>query len=103
MTSRACCKVTGQRYRWDAAAGCRTEVAATNGTHLCAEMTYDAPDDGGDYCTYLAAQSCHQRPDGAFLDVIVATSYWKPAELGPGWQECASGLQEQVSAAPVCP
>ena len=98
-TSTACCPMKGEHFYWDATATCKKQVATASGTVLCVATTY--PAESG--CGFSDVQTCLSEPSTSGLEVILAGTYWKPSDAGPGWSKCDATLYQAVMTAKNCP
>jgi hypothetical protein len=72
-------------------------------TATCALMDF-APAPGGlDPCSYTPAPSCFRHNGTNNVEIVLATDYWKPSQIGAGWEACTDDFQAMISDAADCP
>jgi hypothetical protein len=90
-----CCQVHGKYWLLQQNPACKLELPTVQSVVLC--IVHSSPT-----CTSFPAETCHARVTSEGTEVLMATEYWKPEQIGPEWSECTSELREKLDAAAFC-
>jgi hypothetical protein len=102
-TAQVCCPVKGAHYRWNSAKNCRSVLPLGGEVATCALMDFSAPPGNTDPCSYTPAPRCFRFNGTNNLEVIVSADYWKPSQIGLGWELCTDDFEATITAAADCP
>lgn len=102
-TPLACCPVKGAHYRWDTTKKCRRSLPIGGEVATCALMDFAPVPGGGDPCSYTPSPNCFLFKGTNDIEVVMATDYWRPSQIGAGWEICAEDFQTMIADAVTCP